>query len=457
MRIIIVGAGVVGSAVAEQLLRDKHSLAIIDVDRSLTAQLAEKQDVQILTGSGSSPRLLREAGIADADMVLAVTPDDEVNIVVCAIAAEYNVGRRIARLRSPDYVRGDAGFDLTGLGVTAVIHPEKLMAEHILQFIETPHAVESASFEKGSIFLRGYRVRENMELAGKTPREIREQIAPEVILFAAINRNGRGMIPYGNTGIEPGDIVYTLFPAESLESFLKLVGQVRKKSRKIIVTGDSYAVLEMAQALDSTEHKVILVDPDLEQAKSVAGMFSNIEVIHGDCTDAGLLRELNVDTASFFIAVSDQSDYNILSALLAKAEGAHEVIAASTETRHDRLFNSIGIDHVVNVRLTAAREILEIISRGQIGAVVELSNIDIEAARFTVDPQSEIAGLKVQKIARKLKKDSIIGVIVRGDRMIIPGGDTVIEADDHVIIISRGKHLPALASLFRPGGLFTWR
>jgi len=453
MRIIIVGAGVVGSALAEQLLRDKHELAIIDADRNLSALLSEKHDLQILTGSGSSPELLKEAGIAEADMVLAVTPNDEVNMVVCAIAAQFGVQQRIARLRAREYALENPHFDLSRLGVTAVIHPEKVMVDNVLQYIETPHAVGSANFEDGRILLRGYRVRENMELAGKTTRQVGEEIKPSVILFPAIDRGGAGMIPDGNTRIEPGDIVYALFPRESLDSFLRLVGQGKKKARKIIVTGDSYAIMEMAQALQGTEHKVTLVDPNLDQARAVAGMYDNIEVIHGDCTDVDLLRELNVESASFFISVSKEADYNILSALLAKAEGAHEVIATSTEERHLKLFNSIGIDHVINPRLTAAREILEIISRGQIGAVVELSDIDIEAVRYIVDPQSEIAGLKIKTIAKKLKTRSIIGVIVRDNRMILPHGETVVEAEDHIIVIARSKDLPAMSKLFKPHGL----
>ena len=218
------------------------------------------------------------------------------------------------------------------------------------------------------------------------------------------------------------------------------------------MTGDSYAIFAMAQAMQASDHKTVLVDPDIEQAREVASLYDNIEVIHGDCTNADLLREINVNAASFFISVSDQFDYNILSALLAKAEGAHEVIATSTETRHDRLFNSIGIDHVINPRLTAAREILEIISRGRIGAAVELSNVDIEAIDLKVHADSEIAGKKIKNIGKKLKRGSIIGVIVRENRMILPDGETTIEADDNVIVITHEKNLGALSSLFKSRG-----
>jgi len=450
MRIIIVGGGVVGYSLAEHLLKDKHHLTLIETDPHLCRTISEKLDVQILNGSGSSPTLLKEAGLAQADMVLAVTPNDEVNIVVCSIAAQYNVERRITRLRSKEFSETSDLVNLQNLGITSVIYPEQALVNHILQFLQTPCAIESANFEGGNILMRGYRVTEKMELAYKTPREIRQLIAPDVVLFSALVRRGVGMIPNGETKIEPGDVLFSLFPLKSMPRFLRLMGIEKKDSSKVIVTGDSYSALELGRALDKTENHVTFVDPNLEHANMAAGMFDRIEVLHGECTDPDLLSDLNVDQASFFMAVSSGADYNMLSALLAKTEGAREVIATTTESRHDRLFNSIGIDHVINPRLTTAREILETISRGHIGAVVKLSDVDIEAVRFIVDPESSIAGSKVKKLAHKLKRGSIIGVIVREDNMILPDGETVIDANDHVIMITHHKNLPIISKLFKP-------
>ncbi|MEA2031560.1 MAG: Trk system potassium transporter TrkA [candidate division Zixibacteria bacterium] len=449
MRIIIVGGGVVGSSLAEQLIPNGHQLSLIETDPRLSQILSEKLDVQIITGSGSSPKFLHEAGIMEADMIIAVTPNDEINIVACALAAQYGVGRRIARLRDRVYSEKSKIVDLEKLGITSVIHPEKALVNHVLQFLATPHAVEVADFENGRILFRGYRITKDMAIANKTPLEIRQEIQSNTILFAAIVRDGKGMIPGGDTLILPGDIVYVLFPRESVELFLHLVNVEYKKRRKIIITGDCFSTLELAQALDNTDNTITLVDPDLEHAQKAAQMFTNVQVLHGDCTDVDLLREQNVDSASFFIGISNADDYNMFSTLLAKAEGAREVIAISTETHHDKLFNSIGIDHVSNPRVITAREILEIVTLGQIGAVVQLSDVDIEAVRFTVESGSEIANRQVKKIARKLKRKSIIGMVVRGNKMILPDGETVIEEEDHVIMITRHKNLPPLAKLFK--------
>ena len=455
MRIIIVGGGIVGYSLAEYLLKEKHRLCLVEVDPHLCQTISERLDLQVVNGSGSSPAVLHQAGISGADMVLAVTPSNEVNIVACAIASQHNVKQRIARLRGEEYAEASHLIDIDKVGITSIIHPERVLVDQVLQYVETPHSVQSANFEGGKMLMRGYQVTEKMPLAGKTPREIREQIAPDAVLFAALVRNGIGMIPDGSMKIEPGDTVYALFPRESLERFMGLVGFEKKPSRKIIITGDSYATMVLAQAFEDRDtYQVTFVDPDLKHAEQAAANFNKIEVLHGDCTEDDLLRELYVDRASFFISVSDSPDYNMLAALLAKAEGAHEVIATTTDMRHNKLYNSIGIDHVINPRLTTAREILEIISRGYIGAVVHLSDVDIQAVRFNVDATSEMAGAKVRKAATKLKKGSIIGVIVREGKMILPEGETVIEANDHLIVITHRRNLPTLSRLFKPRGLF---
>ncbi|MFH1688063.1 MAG: Trk system potassium transporter TrkA [bacterium] len=448
MRIVIVGGGVVGHSLAEHLVQDNHHLSLVELDAELCRSISEKLDLQILNGSGSSPSVLLDAGLDDADMVLAVTPNDEVNMVVCGIAAQYNVGRRIARLRNREFAKENAVIDLERMGITHVIHPEEVLVDHILQFVETPHAVESANFEDGRILLRGYRVRNDMELAGKTPSEIRGQIAPAVVLFAAVVRHGEGMIPDGDMRFQAGDIVYTIFPHESLERFLGLVAIEHKPSRKIILTGSSYSTIQLARALDTTDHKVVLVDPSAEHAEKAAAQLSRVEVIHGDATQHDLLRDINVESASFFIAASDAADYNMLSALLAKAEGAHEVITTTTEWQHDRLFQSIGIDHVLNPRLTTAREILEIIARGHIGAVVKLAEVDIEAVRFDVGAGAAITGESLRNMGRKLK-GALVGIIIRNKVMILPTGDTVIEEGDHVIVVVHQKRHAAISKLFQ--------
>jgi trk system potassium uptake protein TrkA len=217
----------------------------------------------------------------------------------------------------------------------------------------------------------------------------------------------------------------------------------------VIITGESLTAIQLANALKDIIDKVVLVDPNAGHAKHAADVLNNVEIVHGDCTDSAILNEVYVRNAEFFIAVGKETEYNIMSALLAKAEGAREVIAVAAELRHDRLFSSIGIDHVIHPRLAIAQEIMEVINRGQIGRVVRIRNLDIEAIRIIAEENSPITGKPLQHVRSKIQKGSIIGAVLRGDQMIIPDGSTVIEPGDQMIVITYTQHVSRVRKLFK--------
>jgi trk system potassium uptake protein TrkA len=181
MRILIVGGGIVGNSLAEYLLNEKHNLALVEIDPELCMAVSEKLDMQVINGSGSSPAVLKEAGIENADMILAVTPSNEINMVACSIAAQYGVSRRIARLRGHEFVSEKSMIDLNKMGITSVIHPEKVLIDQIMQYVDTPHAIQAANFEEGKILMRGYKIDEKMPIAGKSMREI-----PLILFFSQL-------------------------------------------------------------------------------------------------------------------------------------------------------------------------------------------------------------------------------------------------------------------------------
>lgn len=448
MRVVIVGGGVVGNSLAEQLLYEKHTISMIEPDPRVADDIAARMDLQVIEATGSSPSALEAAGIADADMLIAVTPVDEVNLLVCNIAKQYGVRQRIARLRSREFISADRKVSLEDIGVTAFIFPEKVIVDAIRQYIETPGASDAVNFENGSILLRGYQVRADMPIAGKSLIDIRAAMAPEMFLVAAVERDGKGMIPPGDFVVREGDEVFGLFPRSAIPAFMNLIDESHAVKR-VILTGNNISTLELAAAIEDDIPSVICVDPDLEHAESIAAQLKKTQVLHGDCTEVELLNELSIDKTDFFIAASNEADYNMLSALLAKSEGAHEVVAVSTEYRHDRLFHSIGIDHVINPRITAAREIMQIISRGHIGSVVKLGDADIEALRLIIPEGSEAIGVPLKDLWKKLRSGALIGILIRGDKMIIPDGETVMEAGDHVITIAYTKFLSRIRKMFK--------
>jgi len=452
MRIVIVGGGVVGYSLAQQLLYEKHTISLIEPDHKVADEIASKMDLQVVAASGSSPSALEEAGIKGADMVIAVTPIDEINILVCSIARQYDVLQRIARLRSREFLSLDSHVSLRDLGVTNFIFPEQVVVDAILQYIETPGASDAVNFEEGSILMRAYRVRAGMPMVGKSLIELRSMMQPEMFLVAAVMREDKGIIPHGEFVIEEGDKVYGLFPRQAIPSFLKLISENPESVKRAIITGNNLSTLELASAVKDRVNTVVYVDPDLQHAEKIAATLDKVEVIHGDCTEVDTLIEIDMDKTDFFVASSDEADYNMLSALLAKSEGAREAVAVSTEYRHDKLFQSIGIDHVINPRVTAAREIMQIISRGHFGSVVRLGDAEIEAIRMTVPQNSEVAGMPLKKVWNKLRRGALIGMIIRDERMIIPDGESTIEPNDHVITIAYTQFLPSIRKLFKEKG-----
>jgi len=449
MKIIIVGGGIVGSSLAEHLEKGHHDISLIEIDSRTCQNIGERLDILIICGSGSSPRLLEQAGIRNADMIIAVSPNDELNILVCAIAQQYGVATRIARIRSNEFRSEDATINIGKLGVTLIIDPESVVVDSITQFVETPGATDAVNFQNGNVLMRGYTVSEEMPIVNRTLKDIRQHNRDNPMLFIAAIRGGKATIPDGDYEIKAGDDIFGIFPRTSLDTYLGLFNRTRKDVDNIIISGDSRTAIILADTLSKFVPHVVLVDPDADHARHAADVLNNVEIIHGECTDSSILSEVYVRNAKFFIGVANETDYNIMSALLARAEGAREVIAVSSETQHDRLFTSIGIDHVIHPRLAIAREILEAINRAQIGRLVKIRDVDIEAIRITAAEQSPITGRPLQHVRSKIQKGSIIGTVLRGEDMIIPDGNTVIEPGDQMIIITYSRNVSRVKKLFK--------
>jgi trk system potassium uptake protein TrkA len=215
-----------------------------------------------------------------------------------------------------------------------------------------------------------------------------------------------------------------------------------------VISGNSLTSVYLACALEKIIDSVVMVAADYEEGARAAEMFDNVEVLHGDCMEVDTLQEVHVEKADFFVSAGKTTENNIMSALLAKAEGAHEVVAISNEPRYNNLFHSIGIDHVITPRLTTARAILEVIRRGQIGAATKIRDADVEIIRIIAGEKSKVVGHPLQNVWKKLKVESLVGGIIRNDSMIVPDGNTVIEPGDDVIVITHTNNKKIIQKLF---------
>ncbi len=450
MKIVIVGAGMVGYSLAKHFSGLDHNITVIEKDKALCEEIKSKLDVFVVEGIGSSPAALDEAGISSADLVIAVTPSDETNLLVCNFAMQNGVRKRIARVKSNIYTTNAENVSLEKMGVTTVIEPEREVMKHILQYVELPDVLETANFQSDNIYLRSHRVTEDMLIAHKTLSEIRQLAENAPILFMVIVREGKSLPPTGTQKLLPGDEIVAIMPKESFKTFRFLINRKASKMKKIVVSGDSLTAIHLAEALQPLCEQVILADPNMEHGRMAAAMLNGIDVFHIDCTNSDMLEEINISQADCFIAAGKHQEDNIMSCLMAKAEGVRVVIALRDDIRHKRLFTSLGMDHIIYPQEITLNAIIEKIQIVSISAHIRLKTAGIEIIRVRIRKDSPVSGKSLRELDRPFKKSIIIGCIIRKNAVIIPQGDTVIETDDEVLILSSKKNIALVKKLFKP-------
>lgn len=449
MNIVIVGAGTVGHSLAEHLNTQENHISIIDKSVDLCDRLNSQLDVFTVNDYGTNPSALERAGIAQADMVIAVTPSDETNLVVCNFAMQYGVGTRIARIVQLGNSFSDTPVSLEKIGVTHVIEPEREVVRNIIKYIELPGVTEAANFHMDSVYLRGYRITADMPIANKTLIETNALTKSAHILVVLIIRGGQAILPSGSERILPEDEIVAIMPRESLGDFRALVNQPGGKTKKVIVSGDSLTAIVLAEQLKALADRVILVDPSASHAQKAAAQLKGVEVLHGDCTRVEMLQEANVRNATFFIAAGRDTEDNVMSCLLAKAEGAREVIAVSNAQRHAKLFASLGLDHVIDPHTITSQTIIANVIRVPIGSLLRLKNVNVEVNWFVAGKKSRITDRPIRDLDGILKRSVVVGSVFRDNQIIIPSGETVIRAGDEVIVLSKPEDARSLGRLFK--------
>lgn len=451
MNIIIIGGGSVGYTLAERLAESKNHITLIDRNTELQSKIGSKLDVYPVTGAATDPTVLEEAGIRSTDMIIAVTPYDDTNILCCNFARQYGVPKRIARIKSPHYTEDGSSISLEEAGVTHVIEPENEIVRSIKQYVELPGATEASNFQNDNVLIRGYKITENMLIANKTLLEITKEYNLTELLIVAIIRNKKSVTPTGNDKILAGDEIIAILTRESLPVFRKLLGITEAKLKKVVISGDALTSVHLTKSLESMAEKIVLVDPDEDHARFAAQELQKADVLHGDCTYIEVLQDINVSDASFFIAAGRDAEDNIMAALLAKAEGAQEVIAVTDNERHTHIFRNLGIDHLINPRGITMQKIIANIFKVPIGSLLKFKNIDIEVSRFIARKKSKITNMPLHEIRGLTRKSLIIGCIFRDEEVIIPSGNTVIRENDEVLVICQKDDLRIAEKFFKSG------
>ncbi len=444
MKIIIVGAGEVGFHIAQKLSEENQDVVLVDKDPQMIRRITENLDVHALLGSGTSPRLLKASGIKKADMLVAATDSDEVNLISCLLARNLNPYMlKVARVRNTEYLQEKALFGEELLGIDHIINPESLMVDAILSLMEVPSASEVIDFVGGRVKLIGFTITEDSPFTGRQLLGLKEM--GEKFLVGAIVRGNQVLIPRGDDTIQADDLIYVVVRSDELDHVLGLFGIKGKTLRRMLIVGAGQTGTALAKALDRSKVNAKIIDRDSERCAVLAEELKRVIVIHGDGTDRDLLLEENVRDVDFLAVLTGDEENNILISLLAKALGAKKTITRVSKLSYIPLISDIGIDTVVSSRLSAVRAILQYIRRGKIIAVAPLKGEHAEAIEAEALETSDLVNLPLHKI--RFPKGAILAAIVRDDEIIIPKGDSVIRPKDHLVIFAVQKVVPKLEKL----------
>jgi len=444
LKILIVGAGEVGFYIAKRLSEEKHDVILIDKEASKIKRVNENLDVKALLGQGTSPRLLQEAGIVGADMLVAVTDSDEVNLVACMIARKLNpVMTKVARVRNDEYLDPNL-FDRELLGLDHIISPEHVLVRTILDLIEVPGASEVVEFVQGRVKLIGLNVSKYSALRG-TPLSSFQNLKSN-FLVGAVVRGGRLFIPRGQDTIRQGDLVYLVAKAEEVSNVLADVFKVSQEPvARVLIVGAGQAGTELAKLLEKKKIAVKLFEKNPEKCSRLAEMLEKTVVINGDGTDQELLLEENIGEMDLVVALTEDEENNVFVSLLAKALGAKRTITRISKIGYLPIVLTLGIDPVVNTRLSAVRAILQNIRKGRVISVAPLKGEHAEAIEAEALETSDIVNVPLSRVG--FPKGAILATVVRGEEVIIPKGDTVVVPGDRLIMLALRDALPRLEKL----------
>ena len=451
MKIVILGAGQVGRTAAYQLSREEaNEVTVVDINEETLRDLQDRIDIRTVAGNAAFPTVLEAAGAAEADVLVALTNSDEVNMMACEVAYTlYRTPTKIARIRAAEYTSHPELFSEEALAVDVFISPEQLVTEYIERLIRYPGTLQVLDFADGKVRLVGVRARKSGHLVGQCLRELREHIPQTEARVLAIYRGGRMIRPDGDTVIEDGDEVFFLAASDYMRRVANELRKEEDPARRVVIAGGGNIGLRLAKTLEKT-NQVKLIERDVRRARRVSELLENTIVLNGDAADEELLVEENIDSTDVFAAITNSEEANILSAMLAKRLGAHKVMALINKPSYADLMESGSIDIAISPQTITIGSLLAHVRRGDIVKVHSLRRGAAEALEAIVHgtrESSRVVGRRVEEI--KLPEGAVLGAVVRGETVIMAHHDTVVETDDHVIVfLSDRRHVEAVERLF---------
>lgn len=473
MKVIILGAGQVGASVAEGLVSEENDITIIDTDGARLMQLQDRFDLRAVVGNAAIPSTLRDAGAADADMVIALTQSDQTNLVACKLAQSvFNVPTRIARLRSRDFLEDETLLSTENFAVDFVLCPEQVITDYIRRLIEFPEALQVLNFAKGRVCLVAVRAYEGGLLVGRQIKEMRSLLPPDMdARIAAIFRRDQPVFPEGDTVVEAGDEVFLLAAAEHIRPVLRQLRRMMTPVERIMIAGGGNIGLRLAKALEK-RYEIKLIEGRKERAELIANELDSALVLLGDATDEELLEQENIGEMDLFLAVTNDDEDNIMAGSLAKRLGSKRVVALINRRAYADMIEGGPIDIGISPAQVSIGTLLAHVRQGDVAEVHSLRRGAAEALELVAHGDAKTSkiigkridqidwphGVTVAALVRNFDKAVVIGQtdewtsITRHGEVVIAHHDTVIEAGDHVIVFCTSKKLvKKVEKLFQVG------
>ena len=448
MRIILIGAGVVGFHLAQRLSVEGHDISVIDADPNLVRRIDEKMNVLAVLGDASSPSVLRKAGAEGADLVIAVTDRDNTNLVCSKIARKMGARKIVVRLRNRELSAPDSILSPDEFGADFMINSVATTADLLERIIRNPGAFDVAEFAAGDLLLWGYEVSEESPLCGLKLRMLKEQYSNSLhaLIVAIVRPAGELVIPGGDDELRARDRIYVFLHRKSLGAFRDLVHPEEERVEHVVIEGCTQLGIELAQRIESRIRCVTLIDRDRERAEKASQRVSKALVLCGDAVDPDFVSDNNLSDADFYLSLTDDDQTHLMHALLIRKLGVRRVVVQAQEPVYLPILNTLDIGVAVTPRLLTVNAILRHIRRGRVLQVSQIGESGAEAREYLVTAESALVGKALFEL--KLPRGSIVGAIQRAESVVIPSGETTIQKDDHVVIFALPEAVASIEKLF---------
>ena len=457
MNIIICGAGKVGFSISKQLSAQGHSVSVIDQSSEDIKKINDSQDVKGIVGRATLPSVLENAGATDADMIIAVTKNDETNMIICQLASSlFNISKKIARIRSKEFLEGKWSklFNKSNIPIDVIISPEIEVARSLYRRLEAPGALDNVPFAGDKVKMLEISIEKGCPIIDTPLKNLTEKYPDFKANILGAVRNDKFIFLKKNDKMLEGDNVYLVISSDQLIQILKAFGHEEKTSKNILIIGGGNIGLNLAKLLETNFDgaRVKLIEKNKSRAEEIANELTSTIVINGDALDEEILKEANIDEAETVLALTNDDENNIMACVLAEKTGKQKrTIAIVNKSNYSLLQSSLNIDDLVDPRMTTVSRIMEHVHKGTIGTVYSLLDGEYEFMEAEILEKSELLnkGIKDSNLPEEIR----IGTVIRKDKVIIPRSDFIFEKDDLVVLLAKREHLREVENIFSSGSV----